>query len=337
LRIAHSEPLAVEYWEIGNEVFGNGYYGQLFEEDLHAPYAESEPFDNGARRGHPELSGAVYGAGVVRYAEAMRAVDASVKIGAVLGTSFDSFGPNWNASVLGECASVVDFGIVHFYPAQDPSALLLAPRAQIATAFAELRDELGDTAGDRADSIELAVTEVGAGPGLDWAKQPRVARHAQGLFALDSYLTFFEAGATNVDWLELHNGSFLSERNATRGPAYHGIAMAHRLAAPGDTLVSAVSASSAIVAHAAVRADGTLGILVANTQAPGDGSLPPIDVPITLLGDTPVTSGVRYDYAPAGTEPGALVGPTEVGDLSSPFTLTLAPYQATLIVLGGTP
>jgi hypothetical protein len=47
-----------------------------------------------------------------------------------------------------------------------------------------------------------------------------------------------------------------------------------------------VSASSAIVAHAAVRADGTLGILVANTQAPGDGSLPPIDVPITLLGDT---------------------------------------------------
>jgi hypothetical protein len=26
LRIAHPEPLGVVYWEIGSEVFGNGYY-----------------------------------------------------------------------------------------------------------------------------------------------------------------------------------------------------------------------------------------------------------------------------------------------------------------------
>ncbi len=337
LRIAHPAPFAVEYWEIGNEVFGNGYYGQLFEEDLHAPYDESEPYDNRGRAGLPELSGATYGAGVLRYAEAMRAVDSSVKIGAVLGTHFDSFGPSWNAAVLDACAFELDFGIVHFYPAEDPSALLAAPRVQIASAFAELRQRLVETAGERADEIELAVTEVGAGPGLDWRDFEPVARHAQGLFALDAYLTFLEQGASNVAWLELHNGSFLSERSAARGPAFHGISMAHRLAAPGDTLVTATSESGIIVAHAARRADGTLGVLVVNTQAPSAGVLSPIDVPVTLLGDAHPTSGVRYDYAPLGEQPGVLEGPTPVSELGSSFTLTLAPYQATLVVLGAEP
>jgi len=39
LRIGHPEKVLVKYWEVGNEVYQNGYYGgQDNEEDLHAPY-----------------------------------------------------------------------------------------------------------------------------------------------------------------------------------------------------------------------------------------------------------------------------------------------------------
>ena len=335
LRIGHPAPLGIKYWEIGNELFGNGYYGQNFEEDLHAPYDLSAPYDNSGRRGLASLSGTTYGAGVVAYAEAMRAVDPSIKVGAVLGTQFDSFGPSWNSAVLAACAASIDFGIVHFYPGQDPSSLLAAPRLQIAASFADLRQRFVDSAGDHAADIELAVTEVGPGASVDWSRYPSVARHAQGLFALDAYLTFFAEGATNVDWLELHNGTFLSDRNSSRGPAYYGIALAHLLAAEGDTLVATTSAQGSIVAHAALRADGSLGILLVNTQAPAsDGSIEPVDVPVTSAGDDFPTSGYRYDYAPLASAPGVIEGPVAMNQVTTPFTLTLAPYQATLVVLG---
>jgi alpha-L-arabinofuranosidase len=45
LRIGHPKSLNIKYWEVGNEVFGNGYYADDpnggHEEDLHAPYAAS--------------------------------------------------------------------------------------------------------------------------------------------------------------------------------------------------------------------------------------------------------------------------------------------------------
>ncbi|HEX6766981.1 MAG TPA: hypothetical protein VF103_15905, partial [Polyangiaceae bacterium] len=46
LRIQHPEPLGIEYWEIGNEVFGNGFHENNgspgFELDLHVPYPTTD-------------------------------------------------------------------------------------------------------------------------------------------------------------------------------------------------------------------------------------------------------------------------------------------------------
>src|SRR4029077_16603925 len=89
---------------------------------------------------------------------------------------------------------------------------------------------------------------------------------AAGLFAADAYASLLEAGFANIDWLQLHNGSFLSEQTQAKGPAFNGIRMVHLLAAPGDTLVTASSDQSVIAAHAATRADGTLGIMLINKQ-----------------------------------------------------------------------
>ena len=74
-RINHPTPFAIKYWEVGNELYGNGwYYGNCgWEADMHVPY----PASGNLHRPH-EQRGAV--AGRVRHgregvAAAMKAVD----------------------------------------------------------------------------------------------------------------------------------------------------------------------------------------------------------------------------------------------------------------------
>src|SRR5436190_1896173 len=69
-----------KYWEIGNEIYGNGHYGADWEADS-----------------HPAKTPVEYANNVVAYADAMKAVDPSVKIGAVLTTP-----ANWPDAVLAD-------------------------------------------------------------------------------------------------------------------------------------------------------------------------------------------------------------------------------------------
>jgi hypothetical protein len=328
LRISRREPFGIRYWEIGNEVFGNGYYGQNYEEDLHVAYEGGEE-GLAERAGHAALSGSTYGAGVLEFAEAMKAVDPDIAVGAVLNSVYDTWGPGWNRSVLSVCGSAIDFGIVHYYPGHDPASLLAAPRRQIQSIVDELFAQFASYGGENFERIGIAVTELGPGVGLDFREFPE-DRHAIGLFALDAYLSFLRAGAFNVDWLELHNGTFLSEYSNARGHAYYGIELAHRLAEPGDALLATTSSAGALVVHAARKADGRVGLLVTNTRARGN---PDTRVTIDVTGGVLGTTGERYDFAPAESGPSPLVGPEPITDFTTPFSLSIPPYQATLFLL----
>ena len=386
LRIARAEPLAVEYWEIGNEVFGNGFHqGDLtpgFELDLHVPYPGEgdDPMDpQFLRFGNPLLSGKTYGAGVRAYVEEMKAVDPSIKIGAVLGTppadeswmtAVDDY--HWNTDVITECGDVIDFGIVHWYPnppgvmSGDPcasplqrlAAVLGYPRNVMPVMASTLRETFADLAGDNAENIEIVMTEVGTGITVPTGRIPTGMMrtcvlnrgHGMGIFAADMYLTAAEQGFVNVDWLELHNGTFLNERTGAKGPAFSGIQMARLLAGPGDRLVTATS-NTPLIAHAAVREDGRVGVLIINTQAP---ELPDsVSATVTINGGGASGSGERYDYFPVehvlpdGVAPptnvasvpyslmgasGSVTGPVTFTGMESPFTVELPPYGASLFV-----
>ncbi|MFD0331928.1 hypothetical protein ACFQZC_36630 [Streptacidiphilus monticola] len=64
----------IKYWEIGNEVYGNGTYGGSWEPDRHCA-AGSSPTNCGP---------AVYAQNVKAYISAMKAVDPSIVVGVVL-------------------------------------------------------------------------------------------------------------------------------------------------------------------------------------------------------------------------------------------------------------
>lgn len=285
LRIERAEPLGIRYFEIGNEVFGNGYYGTNFELDLHLPYTG----DDEARVGHEALGPTTYGRGVVAYAEAMRAVDPSIAIGAVLNTPPKDYewGPDWNERVLAECADVIDFVVVHFYRGSDDHSVLRAPHADIDEIMRELGDSLAEAAGEDAGDIEVAVTELGPNTG-------DVSPVAVGIFAAEAHATFLEEGAKNLDWLELHKPSFIDERTGRTGPAYDGIRLARLLAGPGDRYVQAASGTPGVYVHAAVRENSTVGLMVVNVNDDDVTALP-----VTITGGAIGPEGTRRTYGVA--------------------------------------
>src|SRR6185503_1712374 len=86
LRIGRAAPVGIKYWEVGNEIYGNGFYhgsatSAGWEADMRFPYNGQ---DGRARRGNPALHPEVYGREFERFAAAMKAVDPAIHVGAVV-------------------------------------------------------------------------------------------------------------------------------------------------------------------------------------------------------------------------------------------------------------
>lgn len=271
----------IKYWEIGNEVYGNGEYGAKWEYDTHS-----------------SKSATTYANNVLQYVSAMKAADPSVKIGAVLTTPGywpdGMVGPgdamDWNHTVLSIAGSKIDFAIVHAYPTStSPADLLTKPQAQNAGITGAVRSLINQYAGTNAPNVGIAVTEANAQAYLDTSPN--------GLFAPDNYLTWLENGAFNVDWWDLRNGTDCTKVTTVEGatdyndggmvssgspcepaadtpfPAYYGIQMISKLGAPGDTLVKAASSSSLLTAHAVRRADGDVDVMLINKDPNNDATV----------------------------------------------------------------
>ncbi|WP_246886016.1 LPXTG cell wall anchor domain-containing protein [Streptomyces sp. GESEQ-4] len=301
----------VKYWEIGNEVYGNGHYGdgKGWETDNHADKSPKE-----------------YGKNLVAYSKAMKAVDPKVKIGAVLTTP--GFWPDkekapgdsadWNNTVLSIAGSSIDFVIVHWYPGGKTTADLLNTPSRIAGVRSSLRSLIAKYTGSRAASVEIAVTENGA------VGSPAQTSQAAALFAPDTYMTWFEQGATHVDWWNLHNGTdqapttvhgqtdyqdggVLSAGTCAGGkcepprdtpfPTYWGIRSLTALAKPGDTMVKSSSRNSSVAVHAVRSSNGGLNVMLIN-KSPQSAA----QVSLSYAGFTPAAGAVTtVSYAKGDT------------------------------------
>jgi hypothetical protein len=265
-----------KYWEIGNEVYGNGEYGSSWEQDNHS-----------------SKSATTYATNLVQYVSAMKAVDPTIKVGAVLttpgswpdGITGPGDSADWNHTVMSIAGSKIDFVIVHWYPGgSSPADLLTKPQAQIAGMTSTLRSLINQYAGANAPNVGIAVTETNSTLDKD--------THPAALFAPDDYLTWLENGAFNIDWWNLHNGSSGSPTNVNGAldyndegvlsnasgsePAaetpfapYYGIQMMTKLGAPGDSLVRATSSQSLLTVHAVKRQNGDVDLLFINKD-PGN-------------------------------------------------------------------
>jgi hypothetical protein len=83
----------VQYWEIGNELYGNGEYGSQWEQDLHSSHSPS-----------------AYGTNALSFISAMKAANPAIRCGVTLtapGNWPDGQSPDWNSGVLAVCGAKI--------------------------------------------------------------------------------------------------------------------------------------------------------------------------------------------------------------------------------------
>jgi hypothetical protein len=328
----------IVYWEIGNEVYGNGYYnGWNWETDLHDTDTNAA-----ARVGNSALSPTAYGTNAAAFVKAIKAVDPNIK--ACLSIRTDASG--WDQSVFQAISSALsgsgyspDCVIDHWYPSL-PDSQVLAAQAGIPSLVGTIRSELNSyyTLGNK-DEIEILVTETGpVSEGGDY----------EFLFTVDDYLTWFENGAYNVDFEDLHQGYLASPGDAgdpsgsyldPYGPWY-GVSLSSLAARPGDKMVAATSSNSLLRAHAVNRTDGKVGVVLINDDPNNSTS-----VSVSVSGATLSNSGTQYSFGNANYSSGSWIansgiGESSIGGVGDNFTVTVPAYSATAVLIpsggGGT-
>ncbi len=324
--------LGVKYWEIGNELYGNGRYGSAWEADAHA-----------------DKSPAAYAGGVVAYAEAMKAVDPTIQIGAVVttpagwpdGVVAEGDAGTWNKVVLSIAGPHIDFVILHWYPGGATAPEALAKPAQIDDLVYLVRRQIAQYAGADAGRIRIALTEVNTGVGKN--TQPGA------LFAADTYAGLLENGVFTVNWWNVHNGASAASTVAgqtdyddfgilssagclsdgTCEPAlntpfapYFALQMLSTFARPGDQLIRAGSDEPLVSAHAARRPDGDIAVLLVNKDPDSAQS-----VAIDYAGFGPASSAPTvYTFTNGATS-------IAVSQSGSATSQTLPPYSLTALVV----
>ena len=262
-----------KYWEIGNENYGNGLYGANWEADNHA-----------------DKSATAYANAVVAYSNAMKAVDPTVKIGAVLtmpanwpdGITAGGDPGSWNQTVLSLAGSKIDFVDLHWYPGGSSAADSLTKPSQLNDALYVVKQQIAKYAGGANLGISLTETNVGVGENT----QPGA------LYLADAYSGLLENGVFTVTWWDTHNGmgnvstvagqtdygdfGMFSSGNCNSDgsvcePAfntpfapYYGLSMMNTFAHAGDQFLKAGTNQSLVTAHAVRRANGDLAVLLVN-------------------------------------------------------------------------
>lgn len=331
--ITHGEH--VKYWEIGNEVYGNGSYGKQWEVDLHRV--------KGPR---------AYAENALQYIKDMRAVDPHIKIGVVLTMPYNwpwGVAPNWNKRVLTIDGSAINFVSVHWYPqmpGHESDKALLADTAQIPHMVRRLRQELDRYAGAYAKHIQIFVTEtnsVSSNPGKQTTSM------VNALFLDNDYMTWLENGIANVTWWDLHNSAthgnsapqlygntpygdygMLSNGSSVAGmiepkpntpfPTYYGYQMLTYLGHPGDVMLATTGSRPHLKVYAVQRKHGILATMLVNTS-PSDR----YQVTLKVAGGSLAGRAILYRYGEQSTR----IGVTSAPSFQS---IAIGPYSVVVIV-----
>ncbi len=283
----------IRYWEIGNEIYGNGTYGADWESDDHA------------------LGPASYATNALQFIQAMKAVDPSIQVGLVLtapgnwpdGQTSASSPQPWNNTVLPMACSAANFVSVHWYPqgpgGESDAGLLSAPAngeitsvsstPSIPLMVSTLRSEISQYCGSHASAVKVMVTETNS---VSYNPGKQTTNLVNALYLAENYLTWLSNGVTNIDWWDVHNSEvtgtndssslygtnnygdygLLSVGNTDEPPAetpfpdYYGLQIVSKVVGGFDQIVAATSNQSAAQVFAVKQRDGSVAVLLINTD-----------------------------------------------------------------------
>jgi hypothetical protein len=343
---------SVNFWEVGNEVYGDGTYGADWEANSRCKTSLNGPAVTiGSEPAQTFNCGPTeYAADVLSYESAMHAANANAKVCAIVTTpgfwpdnvTNSEYPQSWNQTVLTALGSQTQCVVVHYYPGGSNAAGMLTDPTDISGIVSTLHSEISQFAKiSNPASVPIIVTETNST--IDMDTQPAA------LFGADMYMTWLENGVTNVDWWNEHNGAgtpstvngaqdygdqgiFSNNSNGSgvTEPAvdtpfapYYGLEMLSKLAAPGATMVTSTSSQALLKTHAVRDSSGNLNILVDNEDPSNSYT-----VSLTNNGFTPSgTAPTVYTLANNATSI-----TTASGSASS---VTVGPYSLTVVHIPG--
>ncbi len=289
LRASHGnrDPMRIELWEVGNEIYGAkpGFGGSNCAswgwEEVWT--CDGNEYMLGKGRGEARREG------YLEFRKAMRAVDSTIKVGAV-GVDKPGEWWDWGNKVFEKGGADLDFYVIHAYgfdkqPA-NAAAILDRPQRLWKDIFATTHAAM-DRLGARR-RIPIAVTEYNMAAFQDLDNGQLMTRAVNALFIADMIGQLAVNGATIANQWNLANGragngtdyGLIDAAKALRNPQYYALRLWNSV---GNTLLpvaSPLSDATTLSTYAARAADGTISVLAINKTGE------PIDVSIALAGLT---------------------------------------------------
>jgi len=359
LRIQHPKPFGFKLWQIGDQVYNNGYYGgeHTGNPDLRGA-APTAAKDFSKLKGDPKLSPSAYAENLKAFAQAMKAVDPAIHIGAAFTTPPDPglrtktvwdkdgehadptgwaaamWGIEWNKQVLKGACQSLDFITLEWtlnrllppdWKTLDEPGLLTYTKANFSDILNSMLADYGQYCPQgHLPKLNFAPAGISA-----WTKVERPV--VKTLWIADTYAMLIESGSENIGWSEMYGDTMLSADRKKLGPAFYGFEMLHIIAHnPGDALLEASSSSSLVSVHATHRRDGYVGLMLVNKDSKIEAT-----VKVTFKNGNIGSTGKRFEYGSAQYGAGTQVAVTPFSAPGNEFIITVPPYTVTDIVLPG--
>jgi hypothetical protein len=279
---------AFKYWEIGNECYGT------WENDsntvAHDPYTyavRSVGYIAMMKAADPTIR-----IGVV--AAPGEDSNANNTLHPVVNPRTGRTHNGWTPVMLATFKSLgvtPDFLIHHVYPEYTPSGspppvadsdpLLLQSTVNWAKDAADLRQQISDYIGTGGTNIELCVTENNSDSSSAFGRQ--LTSIVNGLYLVDSACQIMKTEFNSYLWWDLRNGhnstgtfdptiygwrtygdEGMLDGASDKYPTFYAEKILQFFVRPGDTVLNATSDYLLLSAYAALKADGSLALLVIN-------------------------------------------------------------------------
>ena len=344
-----------KYWEIGNENYGN------WEHEKNSPLHNAVAYARRAKEYFRQMKAAdpsikigvvVTGSWKERAGVLLDALK-QMRLGRFVTEGYQG----WNAKLL---ATLKQLGVtpewvsVHRYPQNiggyENDARLLQSTTWWTAEAALLRRQLQTYFGSANTSVELLCTENNS-MSQDTGKQ--TTSLVNGLYLADSFGQIAQTEFNSFLWWDLRN---CQDPNANNSPALygwrqygdHGIMSGHDTRYPtfytfkllkyfalkGDRIVRATSDNKLLSVYAALRADGTLSLLVIN-KSPGAT----LKAGVSLAGFQPASAattdsyGIPQDEAARTGTGSPDIAQAPLTGAAATFPCQFPPYSVTVIVL----
>lgn len=338
----------MKFWEIGNEEYGG------WETDNH-----TNPHDP-----------VTYANEFAQYYSQMKAVDSTIKVGAVITPGEDSYvnypsevvtnpvtgqpHSGWTPVLLSTLAGLgatPDFVIYHRYLEynNDCDFTLLTSNGGWESDISNMRMMLNDYLGSAGTGVQIMNTECNcdaAPPGK------QLCSLVNGLYMADCFGTVTQTECNSFMWWDLINGQNYSGDNGAwlygwreygdegvmspdftqTYPVFYVERLLNYFAAASDSVLPTSSTYGLLTAYGTKRADGSVRLLVVNKN-------PSLTIPakITLSGYTPAATATEYQYGitqdnAAEKGQSQAIAQTTLKNVSVNTNTTFPPYSVTVIV-----